>query len=124
LPLAIRRWGKGVYCGWICSCGGLAETLGDTQRLKMPHGPGWNRLNLLGQAILALAFALLALRIAAWALPGSGLGALFDLLFEGRNAHGRLVNPFAWKWTIDVLLAGVVGVGLYFTWSGRVWCRF
>jgi len=27
LPLAIRRWGKGVYCGWICSCGALAETL-------------------------------------------------------------------------------------------------
>ena len=28
LPLAIRRWGKGVYCGWICSCGALAETHG------------------------------------------------------------------------------------------------
>ena len=29
IPLIIRRWGKGAYCGWICSCGALAETLGD-----------------------------------------------------------------------------------------------
>ena len=34
-----RFFGKGVYCGWICSCGALAETLGDTHRHKMPHGP-------------------------------------------------------------------------------------
>ncbi len=29
-------------------CGALAETLGDTQRQKMPHGPVWNRLNMVG----------------------------------------------------------------------------
>ena len=39
IPLIIRRWGKGAYCGWICSCGALAETLGDAHRQKMPHGP-------------------------------------------------------------------------------------
>ena len=43
IPLIIFRWGKGAYCGWICSCGALAETMGDTQRAKMPHGPIWNR---------------------------------------------------------------------------------
>ena len=50
IPLIIFRWGKGAYCGWICSCGALAETMGDTQRTKMPHGPFWNRLNMVGQA--------------------------------------------------------------------------
>lgn len=124
LPLAIRRWGKGVYCGWICSCGALAETLGDAQRAKMPHGPGWNRLNMIGQVFLAFAFALLALRIAAWALPGSGLGATFELLLEGRNADRALVNPLSYKWFVDVLFGGVIGVGFYFKYSGRVWCRF
>jgi thioredoxin reductase/ferredoxin len=124
IPLAVLRWGKGAYCGWICSCGALAETLGDTQRSKMPHGPGWNRVNLLGQVFLALAFALLALRIAAWALPGSGLGSLFDLLFEGRGGSGRLVNPLGYKWLVDVLFAGVIGLVFYFRLSGRVWCRF
>ena len=39
IPLIICRWGKGAYCGWICSCGALAETLGDAHRTKMPHGP-------------------------------------------------------------------------------------
>ncbi|MBA2242658.1 MAG: NAD(P)-binding domain-containing protein, partial [Chthoniobacterales bacterium] len=38
IPLLIWRWGKGAYCGWICSCGALAETMGDQQRHKMPHG--------------------------------------------------------------------------------------
>ena len=124
LPLAIYRWGKGVYCGWICSCGALAETLGDTQRTKMPHGPGWNRLNMIGQVFLAFAFALLALRIAAWALPSSGLGTLFDLLLEGKNADHRVVNPLSYKWFVDILFGGVIGVGFYFKYSGRVWCRF
>src|SRR5689334_21154985 len=32
IPLLVRRWGKGAYCGWICSCGALAETLGDAHR--------------------------------------------------------------------------------------------
>jgi ferredoxin len=124
LPLAIRRWGKGVYCGWICSCGALAETLGDSQRGKMPHGPGWNRVNFVGQVFLAIAFALLALRVVAWALPGSGLGSLFDLLLEGKDAQHRLVNPLSWKWFVDILVGGVIGVGFYFKYSGRVWCRF
>jgi len=124
LPLLIHRFGKGVYCGWICSCGALAETMGDTQRTKMPHGPGWNRLNMVGQACLAFAFLLLGLRIAAWALPGSSLGAAFDLLLEGKNAEHKLVNPASYKWIVDVLFAGVLGVGFYFKYSGRVWCRF
>src|SRR5204863_641866 len=51
IPLLIWRWGKGVYCGWICSCGALAETLGDQHRHKMPHGPRANRWNMTGQVI-------------------------------------------------------------------------
>src|SRR6185369_6981801 len=69
IPTLVYFWGKGAYCGWICSCGALAETLGDQHRHKMPHGPGWNRLNLAGQIILAVAFLLLAVRIAGWILP-------------------------------------------------------
>jgi len=124
IPLAVLRWGKGAYCGWICSCGALAETLGDSQRTKMPHGPGWNRLNAVGQAVLAFAFVLLALRVASWALPASGLGAVFELFAEGRWAGAGLVNPVSYKWLVDALCAGVLGLGLYFRYSGRVWCRF
>lgn len=123
IPLLVWRWGKGAYCGWLCSCGALAETLGDAHRSKMPHGPGWNRLNLVGQALLLLAFVLLGLRLASWAAPGSSAGRWFAVLFDG-TADGRFVNPLAYRWFVDVGLAGVLGVGCYFWLSGRVWCRF
>jgi polyferredoxin len=80
----------------------------------MPHGPGWNRLNLAGQGILAIALLLLAIRVAGWMLPpGNWVDLHFDPFFKER-----------YKWTVDVFLAGVVGYGLYFWYSGRVWCRF
>ncbi|MEK7348250.1 MAG: NAD(P)-binding domain-containing protein [Candidatus Eisenbacteria bacterium] len=114
IPLGIYFFGKGVYCGWICSCGALAETLGDTHRQKMPHGPGWNRLNLAGQGILGVAVVLLILRVAGWILPdGNAIDAVFDPWLKS-----------SYKWIVDVALAGVVGYGFYFWYSGRVWCRF
>jgi thioredoxin reductase/NAD-dependent dihydropyrimidine dehydrogenase PreA subunit len=113
IPLGIYFFGKGVYCGWICSCGALAETLGDDHRHKMPHGPRWNRANLAGQVVLGVAFLLLLLRITGWALPpGNWADAVFEPLKE------------QYKWTVDVFFAGVLGYGLYFWYSGRVWCRF
>jgi NosR/NirI family nitrous oxide reductase transcriptional regulator len=124
IPLGIYFYGKGVYCGWICSCGALAETLGDTFRHKMPHGPGWNRLNMLGQGILALAFVLLAFRVLLWVFPGTPwLVRLNGVALSGDGAGG-VFRLFNYKWTVDVLLAGVLGYGLYFWFSGRMWCRF
>jgi ferredoxin len=121
IPLIIRRWGKGAYCGWICSCGALAETMGDQHRTKMPHGPRWNRVNLVGQVILAFAFLLFIARIVTWYWPKSGFGKIaksfYDTLFY---------NHAVWDYyhVVDIFLAGIVGVGLYFWFSGRVWCRF
>ena len=124
IPLLVWRYGKGAFCGWICSCGGLAESMGDTLRDRMPHGPWWNRLNMVGQVLLAVAFLLLAIRIGGWIAPETWMNRSFDLLLEGRTADGTTVNPLSWKWTVDVLVAGVLGVGLYVKYSGRVWCRF
>lgn len=124
IPFIVIKWGKGAYCGWICSCGALAETMGDTQRHKMPHGPGWNKLNMLGQAILVVAFVMLAIRIGAWISPDSWMNNSFAMLLEGKNSSGATVNPLSWKWIVDILLGGILGVGLYFKFSGRTWCRF
>ena len=30
----------------------------------------------------------------------------------------------SYKWFVDILFGGVIGVGFYFKYSGRVWCRF
>jgi len=114
IPLIIRRWGKGAYCGWICSCGALAETLGDEHRHKMPHGPTANRWNLAGQIVLVFAMLAFVWRILGWSLAdGNFFATSFDSLFA---------TP--WKYGVDVFLAGILGVGLYFWFSGRVWCRF
>lgn len=122
IPVIIYFWGKGAYCGWICTCGALAETVGDQQRHKMPHGPFWNRLNMAGQFILLLAFIGLAMRIYGWVFPGSWADRAFAHWFSGYGADGT--NYLSYHWFVDVFLAGVIGVGLYFKYSGRVWCRF
>jgi ferredoxin len=121
IPWMVRRWGKGAYCGWVCSCGALAETMGDEHRQKMPHGPVWNRLNMVGQAILAICFALFAMRIVTWTWPRSSfaqtLGKVYDAAFYSHSFYD-------YYHVVDMFLAGIIGVGLYFWFSGRVWCRF
>jgi thioredoxin reductase/ferredoxin len=117
IPLIVWRWGKGAYCGWICSCGAMAETLGDQHRQKMPHGPIWNRLNMIGQWILLIAFVLLALRVIGWVTPWTG----FDKMVAGFIDKNELLS---YKVLIDLWLAGAVGYGFYFHLSGRTWCRF
>lgn len=112
IPIIVLRWGKGAYCGWICSCGGMAETLGDTHRHKMPHGPFWNKANMIGQAFLALALLLLLIRWISW-IPGMGFLAGPYKGLEAFDAY-----------FVDLIWAGIIGFGLYFHLSGRVWCRF
>lgn len=121
IPWMIRRWGKGAYCGWLCSCGALAETLGDTHRTKMPHGPKWNRLNMVGQVALAAAGILLLARVVTWVKPIGWLNGLYYGLLNGWGLFGLKLNYY---YVVDIFLAGIVGVGLYFHFSGRVWCRF
>ena len=117
IPWIVHRWGKGAYCGWVCSCGALAETLGDTHRHKMPHGVFWNRLNMVGQVVLAATIFLLILRVIGWLIPSSFAGTLFGGLLEEYPV-------FNYKYLVDLWLAGVLGLAFYFHLSGRVWCRF
>lgn len=129
IPLIIWRWGKGAYCGWICSCGALAETMGDAHRQKMPHGPVWNKVNMVGQVALWLAFVILILRLVGWLLPyDHWVNAAYMGLFMGKTVNwGNLPFPLTflnYVWSVDLLLAGIVGVGFYWHFSGRVWCRF
>jgi polyferredoxin len=61
-----------------------------------------------------VAVALLILRVVGWILPaGNWPDRIFDPVLK---TH--------YKWVVDVTLAGVVGYGVYFWYSGRFWCRF
>jgi NosR/NirI family nitrous oxide reductase transcriptional regulator len=111
LFVIVKRWGKGVYCGWICSCGAMAETLGDEYRTLAPHGPRAKKYENIGQVVLWVAVIATALHLAA-----------------SHGAFGStLIADTVWglyKILIDVLFAGVLGLGVYFFMGGRVWCRF
>lgn len=118
IPALIYFYGKGAYCGWICSCGALAETMGDAHRTKMPHGPFWNRFNMVGQAFLWFAVLLLAFRVLGWTF---GHDSWADRSFKFLLKDVPVVN---YVWFVDLLWAGILGVALYWHFSGRFWCRF
>lgn len=112
LLFIVLKWGKGIYCGWICSCGGMAETLGDEYREKSPHGPTAKKLENIGQWVLLYAFVMTAVAF----LHKKGILADYKTLAD------TLVGTY--KFTIDVFFAGVLGLGVYFFMGGRIWCRF
>jgi thioredoxin reductase/ferredoxin len=112
------RWGKGAYCGWICSCGALAETLGDEYRTTAPHGPVAKKWENMGQWVLLAAFLITGLKLAAV------LGGLNIPFIHSPRPAFLDVSRMVYTIVVDVIFAGVLGVGVYFFMSGRVWCRF
>lgn len=101
----VYRFGKGAYCGWICSCGGMAESLGDEYRNLAPHGPKAKKWENLGQFILLFSFVVAGLKF----IPGEWGQSYFEKTYV---------------LLIDIFFAGVLGLGVYFFMGGRVWCRF
>ncbi len=113
IPWIIFYFGKGAYCGWICSCGALAETVGDRFRKKTPHGPFWKKAENWGQVILLWIVFLTLMN--------------FLSIITGIEAL-RLSSTYLWLkqayiWIVDFALASVLGVGMYIFLGGRFWCR-
>jgi thioredoxin reductase/polyferredoxin len=118
IPMIIYKWGKGAYCGWICSCGALAETLGDEYRTLALHGKKAKKLENTGQWILLVAFIITVLKL---------ISILYNIEIPVINEKLAYTSDFLQKFYyigIDVIFAGVLGAGVYFFLSGRVWCRF
>ncbi|MFC2119639.1 NAD(P)-binding domain-containing protein [Bacteroidota bacterium] len=118
IPFIVYKWGKGAYCGWICSCGALAETLGDEYRTLALHGFKAKKWENFGQWALLAAFIITASKL---------IGVLYNIEIPIINQKISYTADFFQKFYyigIDVIFAGVLGVGVYFFLSGRVWCRF
>ena len=125
IPLIVYRWGKGAYCGWVCSCGAMAETMGDAHREKMPHGPFWNRLNMTGQVILIVALLIAGFRFVSWMAPDSAIGRATAQLYSGMLSRWSVLGvELNYYHVVDIGIAGIIGLSMYFWFSGRVWCRF
>ncbi len=99
IPLVTIRWGK-IYCSYICSCGALAETVGNSFRHRGPKGDGPRKLERAGFLFIALA----------------SLATVADLF-----GFSEVLN-FYNVW-VGTALSGVVAIGLYPFLGQRVWCR-
>lgn len=123
IPAFVYFFGKGAYCGWICSCGALAETLGDDYRALAPHGETAKRWENLGQIILlAIGLLTVAWGLTHWTPAGSWLRTT-TVFGVGLPAVVEIFKHW-YELIIDTGFAGAIGLGVYFFYSGRIWCRF
>ncbi len=99
IPLMTIRWGK-IYCSYICSCGALAETVGNGFRHRGPKGDAPRKFERVGFVFVALA----------------SVATVADLY--GIQGPMGLYNMW-----VGTALAGAVAIGLYPFLGQRVWCR-
>lgn len=113
IPLYVWRNNE-KFCSYLCGCGGLAETFGDTWRHLAPRGVASRRLEWAGLVILFMAVPTTLLLVNdAWQFVTSPF--LTD------------AKVFAAGWydlMVDFMLASLVGVAMYPILGNRIWCRF
>jgi thioredoxin reductase/Pyruvate/2-oxoacid:ferredoxin oxidoreductase delta subunit len=100
LPLFTVLVGK-HYCSHVCSCGALAETVGNAFRHRAPKGDGPRRWERMGFVFIVLAS-----------------------VATGADVLGVSVFLEWYNLWVGTLLAGALAIGCYPFLGQRVWCRF
>ena len=95
------------FCTWVCGCGGLAETLGDSWRHYSPKGVGNTRKE--RQLYFVTGFAAVATVLVA---------AGYDFAVAGV----RLSQLYSY--TADLFLIAIIPVAMYVFLGGKIWCRY
>jgi len=112
-PVLTYFLGKRWYCSWVCGCGGLAETLGDSWRQLSDKSLGsWKVERWMIHTVLILIVTLTALLWFNDAHAGLVFGSFTRAL---RRWYGFFIG---------MIFSGVAGVGFYPLLGSRVWCRF
>jgi NosR/NirI family transcriptional regulator, nitrous oxide reductase regulator len=112
VPLLVWRGGM-RYCTWICSCGGLAETVGDDWRQFSPKGPANTRRERSIYWVLGFTSLVMLTAIARAHAP---------LPEAARQlADGAITT---WAWVVDLFMCGILPLVLYPYLGGRSWCRY
>lgn len=114
-PVVTYFVGKRWYCSWICGCGGLAETAGDSFRqLSSKKLYAWKIERWMIHSVLLFSFLM-----TAGVLYGyfTGNSEIFGL-----NIYTYFRQPYGFL--IGAAFSGVIGVGFYPLLGSRVWCRF
>lgn len=114
-PIITYYVGKRWYCSWVCGCGGLAETAGDSFRhLSSKKVSAWKLERYMIHGVMVLAFIMTI---------ASLQGYLFNKsTFLGFEVYSTFQKPYGFL--IGAAFSGVIGVGFYPLLGNRVWCRF
>ncbi len=113
-PVLTYFYGKRWYCSWVCGCGGLAETAGDSFRhLSDKSLSAWKieRYVIYGVLVFVTVMTLMVLY--------TRFTGAANLLFLNSYQLSKWYGMF-----IGAAFSGVVGVGFYPIMGSRVWCRF
>jgi len=114
-PFATYYYGKRWYCSWICGCGGLAETAGDSFRqLSSKKISAWKLERWMIHSVMVLVFIMTFATLYGY-FTNSGT-------FLGLDIYTYFQQPYGFL--IGAAFSGVVGVGFYPLLGSRVWCRF
>ncbi len=114
-PIITYFVGKRWYCSFVCGCGGLAETAGDSFRhLSSKKVSAWKFERYIIHGVLV--FALL--------MTSAVLYNYFTntTTIFGLDTYTWIRQPYGFL--IGAAFSGVIGVGFYPMLGSRVWCRF
>jgi len=110
-PLLTYYYGKRWYCSWVCGCGGLANTMGDSWRhLSNKSLKAWKYERVTIYSVLVLVVVVTGM---LW------LRSSFGLFPEAAKVLAKWYGFF-----IGAIMSGVVGTGFYPLFGTRIWCRF
>ena len=110
-PILTYFFGKRWYCSWVCGCGGLANTAGDSWRQLSDKRVGaWKFERISIYSVLVFVIIMTAM---VWVTTAFHL---FPEFSQGlRKVYGFLIGS---------VMAGVIGTGFYPLLGTRTWCRF
>ena len=114
VPVLTYFFGKRWYCSWVCGCGGLAETLGDSYRqLSNKSTKAWKIERWTVHSVLIFAVCMT-------------IGVLYTYWSEKTHVFGLDTYNlrYMYGFFIGALFSGVIGTGFYPLMGSRVWCRF
>lgn len=112
-PVLTFFYGKRWYCSWVCGCGALAETAGDSFRhLSSATERSWNLERWTIYPILALITTITAL---LWYFEANPTPDLERIVQTANRIYGFVIGG---------LFSGIIGVGFYPILGSRIWCRF
>lgn len=114
-PVLTYFFGKRWYCSWVCGCGGLAETAGDSFRQNSSKTlASWKLERWIIYTVMVLVFVMTIATLYGYFTGASS--------FLGLSIYEYYQKPYGF--VIGAMFSGVIGVGFYPLLGTRVWCRF